>query len=306
VLGYLLRRGAWTVVVLWAIVTLTFIATTLSPTDPAGSYGGLRASEDELEQIRERFGLDRPIYVQYGRYFERLASGDLGRSWASNEPVVDEITSRLWTTAELALAAMLVTLLLGIPLGLLAGLKRATPVDRAILGGSLFGVVTPPFVLGFLLLYVFAFKLGWFPLGGSGSIEHLVLPAVTLGIASAAWYARTLRSTVLNIVGEDYVRNAHAKGLAERVVVTRHILRNAIVPIVAMVALDFGHLLGGVLVIEKVFGRPGIGARAWEAAEFNDVPVVMGTVLFGAALICVCNLVADLVNARIDPRISYG
>ena len=156
-------------------------------------------------------------------------------------------------------------------------------------------------MLGFLLLYFLAFKLGWFPLGGSGSFQHLVLPALTLGVAGAAWYARMLRSTVLNILSEDYVRMARAKGLPERVVVCRHVLRNAISPIITMVGLDVGIFLGGVLVIERVFAWPGIGDQAWRAITFNDVPMVMGTVLFAAFFVTIFNLVADLVNAAIDP-----
>jgi peptide/nickel transport system permease protein len=199
-----------------------------------------------------------------------------------------------------------VQLSLGIPLGLAAALRRRTAVDRSILLFSLIGVVTPAFVLGFLLLYFLAFKLGWFPLGGSGSFSHLVLPALTLGVAGAAWYARMLRSTVLNILSEDYVRMARAKGLSERVVVGRHILRNAISPIITMIGLDVGVLLGGVLVIERVFAWPGIGDQAWRAITFNDIPLVMGTVLFAAFFVTLFNLLADLANAAIDPRVKYA
>jgi peptide/nickel transport system permease protein len=303
---YLARRLAWTIVVLWAIVTLTFGATFLSPIDPARSYAGLRASDEVIERVREDFGLNDPLYVQYGRYLARIFQGDLGRSFATDQPVRSAIIDRLPETALLALAAAVVQLSLGIPLGLLAALKRRSAVDRSILVFSLVGVVTPTFVLGFLLLYFLAFKLGWFPLGGSGSFEHLVLPALTLGVAGAAWYARMLRSAVLNILAEDYVRMARAKGLSERVVIGRHILRNAISPIITMVGLDVGIFLGGVLVIERVFAWPGIGDQAWRAITFNDIPMVMGTVLFAAFFVTVFNLVADLVNAAIDPRVKYA
>jgi peptide/nickel transport system permease protein len=303
---YVAHRLAWTIVVLWAIVTLTFGATFLSPIDPARSYAGLRASDEVIEQVREDFGLDDPLYVQYFRYLGRIFHGDLGESFATGEPVTEAIIDRLPETALLAFAAAIVQLSIGIPLGIAAALRRGSGVDRSILIFSLVGVVMPAFVLGFLLLYFLAFKLGWFPLGGSGSFQHLVLPAFTLGIAGAAWYARMLRSTVLNIVSEDYIRMARAKGLSERVVVGRHILRNAISPIITMVALDMGIFLGGVLVIERVFAWPGIGDQAWRAITFNDIPMVMGTVLFAAFFVTMFNLVADLANAAIDPRVKYA
>jgi peptide/nickel transport system permease protein len=204
------------------------------------------------------------------------------------------------------LVAIIVQIGLGVPLGLIAALRRGEVADKGILVFSLIGVVIPSFVLGFLLLYIFAFKLGWFPLGGSGSVSNLVLPALTLGVAGAAWYARILRSTVLNILGEDYIGFARAKGLSEWIIVWRHILRNAISPLITMIALDFGVFLGGVLVIEKVFAWPGIGLQAWQAIQFNDVPMVMGTVLIAAFFITMLNLVADVVNAYVDPRIRYA
>jgi peptide/nickel transport system permease protein len=256
--------------------------------------------------VREEFGLNDALWVQYGRYLVRIGRGDLGRSFSTNEPVREAILSRLPDTALLALAAGVVGLGLGVPLGLAAALTRGRALDRGILVFSLAGVVIPSFVLGFLLLYFLAFKLGWFPLGGSGSFSHLVLPAVTLGVASAAWYARMLRSTTLNILSEDFVRLARAKGLSERVVIGRHVLRNAISPVLAMVAIDVGVFLGGVLVIERVFAWPGIGDQAWRAITFNDVPMVMGTVLIAAFFVTIFNLLADLANAALDPRVSYS
>ena len=303
---YVLNRLAWTVLVLWAIVTLTFAATFLSPIDPARSYAGLRASDEVIEQVREDFGLNDSILAQYFRYLGRVFQGDLGRSFATDEPVREAIADRVPATALLAFAAAVVALVLGIPLGVVAALKRRTLADKGILVFSLLGVVVPAFVLGFLLLYFLAFKGNWFPLGGYGSFMHLVLPAFTLGVASAAWYARMLRSATLNILSEDYVRTARAKGMPERVVVRRHVMRNAISPIITMVALDVGVFLGGVLVIEQVFAWPGIGQQAWRAITFNDVPMVMGTVLFAAFAVTIFNLIADLANAAIDPRVKYA
>jgi peptide/nickel transport system permease protein len=302
---YVLKRFAWTLVVLWAILTLTFGAVFLSPIDPARAYAGQRAPDAVVEQVRERFALDDPLTTQYVRYMRRAATGDLGESFFTGRPVLESILDRLPKTMFLAFSAAIVALAIGLPLGLLAALKRGSLVDRSILVFSLLGVVTPAFVLGFLLLYFLAFKLGWFPLGGSGSFMHVVLPAVTLGLAAAAWYARMFRSSVLSILSEDYIRNARAKGLAEHDVVVRHVLPNSISPIITMVALDVGTFLGGVLVIEKVFGWPGIGDQAWRAISSNDIPMVMGTVVVAAFFITLFNLVADLANAAIDPRTKY-
>lgn len=293
------------IAVVWVIVSFTFVATFLSPIDPARSYAGMRASNQVVEQVREKFGLNEPLYVQYFRYIKRVTQGDLGRSYASNQPVLTAIVDRLPATAFLALAAGVVQIFIGIPLGLVAAFRRATKIDRSILVFSLLGVVIPAFVLGFLLLYFLAFKLDWFPLGGTGSVSHVILPALTLGFAGSAWYARMLRSTTLNILSEDYVRMARAKGLPERIVIFRHVIRNAISPIITMIALDVGIFLGGVLVIEKVFAWPGVGAQAWTAMTFNDIPMVMGTVLVAAFFVVIFNFLADIINATIDPRVNY-
>jgi peptide/nickel transport system permease protein len=305
-LRYIAGRLAWTLVVLWAIVTLTFAATFLSPIDPAKSYAGPRASPEVLEQTRENFGLNDSVLVQYGRYVSRIAQGDLGESFASGQPVNELLFSRLPHTALLAFAAAIVQLSIGLPLGVYAALHRGQLIDRLILTGTLVGVVVPSFALGFLLLYFFAFKIQIFPLGGSASFSSLILPAITLGVAGAAWYARMLRSTMLNILSEDYIRTARAKGMPERTVVMRHALRNALGPIIAMIGVDLGVFLGGVLVIERVFNWPGIGDAAWRAISFNDIPVVMGAVLIAAFFVTMFNLLADTVNVVVDPRARPG
>jgi peptide/nickel transport system permease protein len=300
------RRIGWSIVVLWAVVTLTFGATILSPVDPIRSYVGLRATPEEYERARRAFGLDQPVYVQYVRYVDRLIHGDLGTSFVNQQPVVADILGRLPYTAILAVAGELVAILVGVPLGLLAALRSRRPIDRTILVLSLLGAMTPTFVLGFALLYFFAFVLHWFPLGGTVSPSAIVLPALTLGLPSAAWYVRMMRSEALNILSADYIRLARAKGLPERIVIGRHLLRNAIAPIVTMVGLDFGAFFGGVLIVEKVFAWPGIGQAAWRAINFNDQPLVIGTVLAAAVFVTLFNLLADVVNAWIDPRTSYA
>jgi peptide/nickel transport system permease protein len=303
---YVARRLLWTVVVLWAVITVTFGATFLSPIDPAAVYAGQRATPAQIAQVRSEFGLDDPLPVRYARYVERLLRGDLGRSYVSRDHVRGQILGRLPKTAELAVVAMMIQLAIGLPLGLAAALRRRSYVDRGILFLTLLGVAAPSFVTGFVLLYVVGFRLGWLPLGGSASWSAVILPALTLGAAGGAWYARMLRSATLNILGEDYIRTARSKGLTERIVVARHVLRNAIGPIIVMVGLDLGVFLGGVLIIEKVFAWPGIGLYAWQALEQNDTPAVLGTVIAAAICITLLNLLADIANAVIDPRVRYG
>ena len=302
---YIVRRLLWLLFVLWGVSLITFGATFISPIDPARVYAGLRASPEVIEQIRHEFGLDQPLHIQYGRYVWRILHGDLGRSYHNSEPVLRIILRRLPATAELALAGVIVQFLIGIPVGIVSAIRHRSLVDRTTLLLSLLGIVTPVFVLGLLLLYVFAYRLGVFPIGGRGNLQHLVLPALALGVTGGAWYARMLRSNMLDILGQGYVRTARAKGLRERAVILRHVLKNAVGPIIAMIGMDIGKFFGGVLVIEKVFAWPGLGSQTWQAIGYNDIPMIMGIVLFTAFAITVMNVVADVANAWIDPRIRY-
>jgi peptide/nickel transport system permease protein len=302
---YLLGRFGWSVVVILAITLITFGATFLSPVDPARLYAGLRATHAQYELARQTLGLNRPIVVQYYRYLVRLLHGNMGQSYSTGEAVSSIVLGRLPATMALAVAGLAVEVVVGLPLGVLAALKWQGKTDRAILSGSLLGVVTPQFVLGFLLLYLFAYRFPIFPLGATASLPALVLPALALGLPGAAWYARMVRSSVLNVLGEDYIRNCRAKGLSEWVVVFRHVLRNSAGPAITMIGLDFGIFLGGVLVVEQVFGWPGIGQQMWNAISANDIPVVMGTVIVAATAVVIFNLAADIANAFLDPRIKY-
>jgi peptide/nickel transport system permease protein len=306
VIRYILGRLGWAVVVILAITIITFGVTYLSPVDPARLYAGLRATHQQYELARQTLGLNQPLPVQYIRYLGRLLHGNLGRSFSSGEPVLSMVLSRLPATLELAAAGLIVEVVIGLPLGFLAAVRWQRPADRVILGGSLFGVVVPQFVLGFLLLYFLAFKLPIFPLGVTTSLPGLVLPALALGLPGAAWYARMVRSSVLNVLGEDFVRNCRAKGLREWAILMRHVFRNAAGPAITMIGLDFGIFLGGVLVVEQVFGWPGIGQQAWNAISANDIPVVLGTVIVAATAVVIFNLVADIANAFLDPRIRYA
>jgi peptide/nickel transport system permease protein len=302
---YIGGRLGWALLVILAMTMITFGVTFLSPVDPARLYAGLRATHQQYEIARQQLGLNHPIYVQYVLYIERLLQGNLGQSYSTGEPVLSLVLSRLPATLELAAAGLLVEVVIGLPLGFIAALKWQGPADRVGLTGALLGVVVPQFVLGFVLLYLFAYKIPLFPLGATDSLPALVLPALALGLPGAAWYARMVRSSVLNVLGEDFVRNSRAKGLSEWAVVGRHVFRNSVGPAVTMIGLDFGIFLGGVLVVEQVFGWPGIGQQAWNAISANDIPVVLGTVIVAATAVVTFNLVADIVNALLDPRIKY-
>jgi peptide/nickel transport system permease protein len=303
---YIAGRLGWAILVILAITLITFGVSFLSPVDPAKLYAGPRPTHAQYELARHTLGLNKPLVLQYLRYLDRLIHGDLGHSFATGESVLSLVASRLPMTLELAAAGLLVEVIIGLPLGFWAALKWQGPADRVILTGSLLGVVVPQFVLGFVLLYVFAYELAWFPLGASSSLPALVLPALALGVPGAAWYARMVRSSVLGVLGEDFVRNCRAKGVSEWAVVTRHVFRNSIGPAVTMIGLDFGIFLGGVLVVEQVFGWPGIGQQAWNAIQANDIPVVLGTVIVAAVAVVIFNLLADIANAFLDPRIKYG
>lgn len=303
---YILRRSFWMLVILLGISLITFMLTVVMPSDPARVIAGPRAPKEVLEGIRHQWGLDLPVYVQYLRYMGRMLQGDWGRSFYLRIEVLPAILQRLPATLQLALAGALLEVLLGLPVGLLSALKPRSLFDRGSMLFSLLGVCTPGFVLGILLLYYLGFRLELFPLGGYGQLNQIVLPALTIGVAGGAWYARILRSSVLDIVNSDHVRTARAKGLPEHAVVRRHILRNALSPIVTMFGSDLGYFLGGVLVVEKVFAWPGIGLQAWTAIDYQDVPMIMGTVMFAAFFIVFANLLVDLAQAAVDPRVRLS
>ena len=303
---YVAGRLGWAVVVVFAMTIITFGVTFLSPVDPARLYAGIRATHQEYELARRTLGLNQPVFVQYVRYLGRLLHGNLGNSFSTGESVRSLVLGRLPATLELAFAGLLIEVVIGLPLGFLAAMRWHGPADRAVLTGSLLGVVVPQFVLGFVLLYLFAYKIPIFPLGATASLPALVLPALALGLPGAAWYARMVRSSVLNVLGEDFVRNSRAKGLSEWNVMGRHVLRNSIGPAITMIGLDFGIFLGGVLVVEQVFGWPGIGQQAWNAISANDIPVVLGTVIVATTAVVIFNLIADIANAMLDPRIRYA
>jgi peptide/nickel transport system permease protein len=302
-LRHLGRRLAWLVVVLWAVVTITFMLIFVVPSDPVRAVTGGHAPPEVVANVRHQYGFDRPIWVQYGRFWERVAHGDLGYSFATHRDVAKAILGRLGATAELALAGVLMELLIGIPIGAFAAWHRGTWRDRTAIGAVVVGLATPPFWLGILLIYLLAFKVPLFPIGGYGGIDHLVLPALTIGLTGGAYYARLLRAGMTEVMDEEFVRAARARGLSERTNFFRHVLRNSLIPVVTWLGMDLGYFLSGVVVVEVVFGWPGIGMLAFQAISQFDTPMIVGTVLVSAFAIALLNLVVDLVYPVLDPRI---
>jgi peptide/nickel transport system permease protein len=302
-LGYLARRLAASMLILLGVSMVTFCLTYMIPADPAALIAGRNATPEVREQIRRQLGLDRPLVEQYLRYVTSLAQGDFGRSYARKSDVGELIGSRLPATLLLMLGAIAAELAIGLPAGIYAASRRGRAADKMAMTLSFVTVSTPQFVLGLTLLYVFAYLLGWFPLSGYGSLSHLILPAVTLGLAGGGWYSRMMRSSMVEVLRQDYIRTARAKGMPGRRVILRHGLRNAILPVVAMAGLDIGIFMSGVVVVENVFGWPGIGQLMWQAIQSLDIPIIMGITTVAAVFIVAGNLLADLVAPAIDPRI---
>jgi peptide/nickel transport system permease protein len=301
--SYLSRRLAGTFAILIGITIVTFGLTFMIPADPVRMIAGRNASPQTVENIRQQLGLDRPLPEQYARYVMRLAQGDLGRSYVQKTQVSDLVLSRLPATLLLMAGAIFFELLIGIPAGLFAATRRGSRLDRWIMMFSFAGVSAPQFVVGLLLLYVFSNLLNLFPMGGYGPLGHLLLPALPLGIAGGGWYARMMRSSMVDVLRQDYVRTAKAKGLGPAKVVLVHAFRNAVLPIVAMIGLDVGIFMSGAVVVESVYGWPGIGQLAWMGIQRIDIPIIMGVTLVAALGIVIGNLVADLITPLIDPRI---
>lgn len=300
---FILRRLVLSLPVLIGISLITFVLIYYLPADPARMYAGPNASVETVARIREQLGLNDPLWKQYSRYVGRAVQGDLGFSYDLQMPVLQAILARFPYTLQLIFGGILVELLIGVPVGILSAVRQYSWWDRAGMVIALLGVSTPPFWLGLLLLFWFSFKLPIFPLGGVGTPAHLVLPALTAGLGGAAWYARMARSSTLDVLTADYVRTARAKGLTERGVLLRHVLPNALNPIVTMAGMDIPWFVGGVVLVEQVFAWPGIGRMAVEAIIQVDIPLIMGTVIFTAVLVVVSSIVIDLVQGIIDPRI---
>jgi len=307
VLIYLARRVLAVVPVLFGVTLAVFSMLFLVPGDPVKMMlAEFVTNPDQIAQMRAQLHLDEPLPQQYGRFVANALRGDLGTSIRSRRPVATEIAENVASTAQLALASMAVAVAIGVPLGLLAALFRNTWLDVGSMVVALLGVSMPSFWLGLLLIFVFSLHLAWFPATGGGDLLHLVLPSLTLGTIASAIIARLTRSSMLEVLGQDYVRTARAKGLAWWGVVARHALKNALIPVITIFGLQFGNLLAGAVIVETVFSRPGLGRLIVGGILAKDFPLVQGTVLFVAASYVMINVLVDFAYAFVDPRIRVG
>jgi ABC-type dipeptide/oligopeptide/nickel transport system permease component len=302
---YLGQRLLQTVVVLFWVTRLTFLMLYLVPGDPAAVLATWAASPEMVEELRRKWGLDDPLVVQYARYLGALLRGDLGQSYFTQQAVTEAIAERLPRSLLLAFTATVLGALVGIPLGAVSAVRVNSTVDRAATVLSLLLLSLPNFWLGLVLIVVFSLSLGWLPVQGYGSLSHLVLPAVVLSALPLATIARITRSAMLDVLASDYVRTARAKGLAEASVVYRHALKNALIPVLTLVGLQLGLLIGGAVVVETVFAWPGLGRFLVQAIQNRDFPNIRGTILVFAVLFAAINLVVDLLYAALDARIRY-
>lgn len=305
---YLLKRVVQAVPVIVGVSILIFLMVHLIPGDPVRiMLRGTRASPQQIENLRHELGLDQPLHLQYIHWGVRVLQGDWGRSIRSHRPVLTEIVDRLPNTMRLAGAGISLAIIVGMSMGVLAAIHYGSWLDSIFILLAQFGVSTPHFFSGILLIFIFAVQLHWFPsIGGEGKLTGLILPTITIGLDFSAVIARLTRSSMLSVLNEDYILVARAKGLAERIVIYRHALKNALIPVITIIGLQFGYLLGSAVVVETVFARRGIGSLAVKAVLGKDFPLIQGVVLFMAISYVVINIVVDLSYAYLDPRIKYS
>ncbi|MEM3112635.1 MAG: ABC transporter permease [Candidatus Anstonellales archaeon] len=302
---YVLKRLLSTLPVLFGISLLLFFMLRMLPGDPAQVLAGQMASPEDIETIRKQLGLDRPILIQYGLFLGRLVRFDLGRSARTQHPVIKEVWARLPNTILLAVAAITLACLFGIPAGILAAIRPYTWMDYLFTSMALFGISMPVFWLGLMLIILFSIILHWLPAGGTGSWKHIILPSLTLAAFVVAFITRMTRASMLEALSQDYTTTARSKGLKEEVVVIKHALKNAMIPIITVVGLQFGLLLGGAVLTETVFAWPGMGRLIVDSILARDYPVIQGAILIFGLLYILVNLGVDLLYAYIDPRIRY-
>ncbi len=302
---HVVTRLGWSLFDLLIIVTITFMLTYLLPGDPARTIAGPHASVADVMRIRRQLGLDAPLYVQYGRYLWNLVHLNLGTSIEFGTPVLNDILAKFPATAVLAISGVVWELILGLPLGVWSAVHRDGVLDRVSGVVSMAAIAMPQFWVGIILLFVFGFKLHWFPLGGYGSpvLWYGFLPGLTLGVGGAAYYQQLIRSRVLEVLPQQYIATARAKGLSQNQVLLRHVMPQVLTTLITQIGMDAGYFMAGVVVVETVFGWPGIGLQAWTAIKALDVPLVMGTVLFGAFWIVLANFIVDSIYGFLDPRI---
>lgn len=304
-LKFTLKRVAYLVLVLIGVSFLVFLLLYMTPGDPVRMMLGESATPEAQEELREEMGLDDPFLVQYGRYMKDIVvHQDLGTSYSTQRPVLDEILNVFPNTVKLAVAAMVIAVILGVFLGIISAVKQNSLLDNIVMVLALVGTSAPIFWIGILMILLFSVKLGWLPPSGFGSLEQLIMPALALGMQSTAVVARMTRSSMLEVIRQDFVKTARAKGQKEIIVILKHVFRNALIPIITVVGLQFGTLLGGAMLTEVVFSIPGIGRLMIEAIKQRDFPIVQGSVLFVAACFSLVNLAVDLLYAVVDPKVS--
>ena len=303
--AYILGRLAQAFMVMTMVVLIVFLLMFLSG-DPALLLMPPDASREDIEAFRRQMGFDQPLWHQLQQFAGRIALGDFGRSWRFQEPALPVVLERLPVTMELAFSALALSLIIAVPIGIISALKRDTKIDGFAMVAAMLGQSVPGFWLGLMLILVFSVQLGWLPTSGRQGPQYLILPAVSLGLALAGRNARLVRSCMLEVLNEDYIRTARAKGLREWRVINKHALKNALLPIVTVVGLELGFLLGGTVVIETVFSWPGVGLLAVQAISGRDYPVAQAVILISSVVFVLINLAVDLLYMWLDPRISYA
>ncbi len=304
--GYVVRRLLLAVPVLIGVSILVFSIVRFIPGDPARIIAGVHASQEYVERVRQEHLLDEPLYLQYSVYMSGVLRGDMGRSAFTRRPVTVELFERFPNTLMLTVAAMGIATILGMGAGIISATKRYSLFDNFTMLFALVGIAIPVFWLGLMFQLFFSVYLGWLPSSGMGSWKHLILPAMTLGLATTALIARITRSSMLDVLGQDYINTARAKGLNEKIVVYKHALKNALIPVVTVMGLQFGILLGGAVLTETVFSWPGIGRLLVDSILTRDYTIVQGAVMLLALFFVIINLVVDIIYALLDPRITYG
>jgi len=304
-LQYVIKRLLSTIPVLIGISLLLFFMLRMLPGDPAQVLAGQMATQEDISLIRHQLGLDRPIHVQYAFFLSRLVRFDLGRSARTQNPVTAEIWARLPNTVLLAVVAVTLACIFGIPAGIISAVRPYTLIDYVVTSAAIFGISMPVFWLGLMLVVVFSVILQWLPAGGTGSWKHVILPSVTLAAFVVAFIARMTRSSMIEVLSQDYMTTARSKGLKERVVIIKHALKNALIPIITVIGLQFGLLLGGAVLTETVFAWPGLGRLIVDSILGRDYPVIQGAILVFGLLYIFVNLAVDLFYAWVDPRIRY-
>lgn len=302
---YILRRLVMLIPVMLGVSFVVFTLMHLTPGDPARIMLGESAPQEDVQRLREEMGLDDPFLVQYGRYVKNaVVNQDIGRSYVTNRPVAGEIMDRFPSTLKLAGLGVILAVAIGIPTGIISATRQYSVFDQVSMVAALIGVSMPNFWQGLMLILLFSVNLGWLPSSGFTSLKHMILPAITIGTSSAATITRMTRSSMLEVIRQDYIRTARAKGQAESIVINSHALKNALIPIITVIGLQFGYLLGGAVLTESIFSIPGVGRLMVDSIKSRDFPVVQGGVLFIAITFSVINLFVDILYAFVDPRIK--